>query len=188
MLTPAQRQDRFETLFPKVWEAAYRSAYALFPEKAEDCAQFAMLQLWTSEALETHPEPFARTCARNYALDLLKMDRRRPTVEVGDPPYSGQSPADATLEGELKTHLYECISRLEEELRNVVSLVTFGGMTFDDVARVLGISRTVAHGRYKRAKVRLSDCLRSKGIESPFGPAAEKPGTPVVIRGVHRGC
>lgn len=164
----------YDRLFNDLWKAAYRSAYFILKnrELAEDCAQHAMLQAWKyPDKLRNYPEAFVRRVAINCALDRVGRSAHHELPDLAA--EGGGSPEQAI-------DIKRCLEALPEELREVVMLRHFEGMTLEEVARILGGAATTIFNHFERAMTLLAACLAGKGHPAPFSGFRKKsPGSVV---------
>ena len=62
------------------------------------------------------------------------------------------------------SELSDCLSRLPDEMRDPIDFVYRDGRRVEDAARMVGIGVEAAKKRLQRARLRLADCLRAKGV------------------------
>jgi RNA polymerase sigma-70 factor (ECF subfamily) len=106
--------------------------------------------------------------AANTAMDHNKKVRRRPPAlpleapredEEGRtgivPEARGPSPAEGAMAAELRGAIDEALDELPEAFREVVVLREMEGLSYDDMARALGVSRGTVESRLFRARERL---------------------------------
>ncbi len=122
---------------------------------AEDVVQEAFIRFWKHQR-ELPGEPIALlvTSVRRAALDLARRETRRTAreeraVEGED----GFAPLfDAALDGDDRRDAIEAaLRRLPAEQREVLVLKIWGELTFDEIARQLGIPPNTAASRYRYA-------------------------------------
>lgn len=109
------------------------------------------------------------TCASRYCIDQIRRAKRRGRIEtplsdeVGYPDEDSDSKesefADRTLplpdqlaRDERDQQLIEAINALNPELRTVIDLLYLDGMTQDDAASVLGVTRRTIINRRNKAR------------------------------------
>ena len=103
---------------------------------------------------------------RSRALDYIKHRNKIPMVELSE---AAQIPSDEpTLEelilaDERKRIVNDAISQLSEEMRLVVHLVYFEGLTCEEAARVLKKNRKQVYNLLYRAKNALRAILGEEG-------------------------
>jgi RNA polymerase sigma factor (sigma-70 family) len=92
------------------------------------------------------------TCTANHAKNWNKADRRR-LRSTSEPAYPITDVAEAPLESlvcnEQLSRLGSALAELPFDQREVVVLHLHGGMTFQDIAGVRGISTNTAKSRYR---------------------------------------
>lgn len=99
--------------------------------------------------------------ARNLALNAIKRrgrGRSLPTDELALMTAPGPSPAEAAQAAELGRTL----TVLPEAQRTVVMLKVYRGMTFREIARVMGTSQNTAASRFRYALEKLRVLLGEK--------------------------
>ncbi len=122
------------------------------PEDAEEAVQEAFVRLW--EKRETWREDgsiraLLFTLTRNAAIDAHRKRRREtPLREVRWQAVSTPDPTpfEMAQEGELWAIAEAAVQRLPQRRQEVFRLVREGGLSYQEVSRVLGISpQTVAN-------------------------------------------
>jgi RNA polymerase sigma-70 factor (ECF subfamily) len=106
--------------------------------------------------------------AANTAMDHNKKVRRRPRSYSIDetredeegrtgisPPAPGPSPLREAMTAELRRALDGALDSLPDVYREVVVLREMEGLSYDDMARALGVSRGTIESRLYRARERL---------------------------------
>jgi RNA polymerase sigma-70 factor (ECF subfamily) len=74
------------------------------------------------------------------------------------------SPDNAAMRAELQLQLQEALNRMDPIDREVLTLRHFEELNNNEVAQVLGISKTAASNRYVRALGRLREALEGMGL------------------------
>ncbi|MFT7616642.1 MAG: RNA polymerase sigma-70 factor (ECF subfamily) [Planctomycetota bacterium] len=104
------------------------------------------------------------TVARNLSIDFLR--RRRPTsgltVSDGDdqtftlelPDSTHQSPQDAALIKELEENIQGTLNSLSDKLREVFILCAIQGLSYEEVANIVGCPAKTVSSRLSRARKR----------------------------------
>jgi RNA polymerase sigma-70 factor (ECF subfamily) len=106
--------------------------------------------------------------AVNAAKDYIKSRRRRPAASLEDLPGSASLPAPHTpmVEGlerrELRLEVRRAIGQLPRRFRNVLSLREIEGMSYNEIAEVLGLSLGTVESRLFRARRRLRALLAER--------------------------
>lgn len=164
----------FETLINRYNRMAYSIAMARLGNHAdvEDAVQEAWLQAFRSLHTLREPDKFLRWFAaivRNVSLAIA--DRRR--VErlhsaMGcDTMYDGRAVIE---DADLHRAVWSQVSNLTPDMREVLTLHYFAGMTTDEMSSSLGVSREAAKKRLQRARAMLS----SQAMHALFEPARER--------------
>jgi RNA polymerase sigma-70 factor (ECF subfamily) len=131
------------------------------PAEAEDVVQDAWISAWRGLSRFRGDAAAATWLYRvvtNSALGHLR--RRRPTVpleampvEPGADPHG--EPEYLALRGERVATVLRAIATLEPSQRVPLVLRELEGMSYDEVAEILGVSVTSLHSRLHRARVAL---------------------------------
>ncbi len=109
--------------------------------------------------------------ARNLAIRFIKKNRR---VELFDPDGTevnlsdDLSLEDSFQELERNRICRLCLERIEPDLREVLWLKYFEGMTYEEAASVMGINRKRVDKLLQRAKKHLRIELEKEGITNAF--------------------
>jgi RNA polymerase sigma-70 factor (ECF subfamily) len=106
--------------------------------------------------------------AANTAMDWNKKERRRrhlPLPEAPDGgdmlPGRGAGPAREASQHELGRRIDEAIAALPPKYLEIITLREVEGLSYEEIARVLDISKGTVESRLFRARERLRDRLRS---------------------------
>jgi RNA polymerase sigma-70 factor (ECF subfamily) len=111
--------------------------------------------------------------AVNAAKDYIKSRKRRPASSFDDLPGRAALPAHEQpfVEGlerrELRLQVRAAIERLPHRFRTVLALREIEGMTYNEIAEVLGLSLGTVESRLFRARRRLRGILTAE--ERPDG-------------------
>lgn len=129
---------------------------------AEDLVQDTFLQLHRARhdyRLGSPVRPWLMTIALNLKRDLLRRRGRRKegTLDLDGrhDPANGRSEARATA----RKDVHAALGELSEGMRDVVELHWFAGLSFPEVAAVLGIGTAAAKVRAHRAYEQLRSRL-----------------------------
>src|SRR5665213_1889289 len=183
LLQSAIAGDRvaLEALFGRNSRALYQTALRLLgnPEDAEDALQEGMLAAYRNLRRFQGRSQFSTWLTRiviNAALMRRRSQRAHPAVSLDErtrddqPPPAERfadnrpSPEDLCAGGELSARLKENLDNLSPLLRNAFQLREVQGLSADEAARALGVSRNTLKARLWRARqqlaVRLTDAWR----------------------------
>lgn len=126
------------------------------PADAEDVVQMAFVRWWRRfPDGDTENIPLLYAAVRTIALDLRRSDTRRAKREAGAEialPHGDAPMFDPMPEKKEAAEIVTlALSKLPEDQREVVTLKLWGGLTFQEIARAMGISINTVAGRYRYA-------------------------------------
>jgi RNA polymerase sigma factor (sigma-70 family) len=136
-------------------------------EDAEDAAQTTFT--YAVGALQRGVVPEAESAwllkiARNVCLNRWAANSRRDRIEVVRDPHVLQDVAVARESGDDElTALQEALARLTEQQRRAIVLREFNGLSYEEIARELGVSRGAVETLIFRARRSLARQLRGNG-------------------------
>ncbi len=165
-----------EKLFARNNRALYQTALRLLgnPEDAEDALQEGMLAAYRNLARFEGRSQFSTWLTRiviNAALMRRRSRKARPAVSleewIGDEqisaadwiPDDGPSPEQICAGIELSERLAENLQALSPFLRDAFELRELKGLSADEAAKVLGVSRNTLKARLWRARQELATRL-----------------------------
>ncbi len=137
------------TLFARQWCAA-----------PEDVVQEAFVKLSAQQCLPNDPVSWLFRVVRNGASSAARADRRRRLHETGAAahrPTWFASSENAAIDG---TEAAAALQALPIEERETVVAHLWGGLTFEQIGRMVGVSSSTAHRRYLKALSTLRERLR----------------------------
>lgn len=172
--------DKQEKLF-KQWVGEYKKlmfkvvkAYAASPQDQDDLFQEILLQLWSSiqifqgQAKET---TWIYRVALNTALVWRRGETRKRKryhkliIDFNGASDIQQSSCNPMRDSQILDQLYGAIRQLSKIDSSVV-LMYLDGVSYDEMAEILGISKSNVGVRLNRAKKKLAQLL--KGIIDDF--------------------
>jgi RNA polymerase sigma-70 factor (ECF subfamily) len=186
LVQSAQQGDTaaFEKLFVRYRARAYAVAVGMLkqPEDAMDVVQEAFIKAYRYLPRFQGASTFYTWLYRivvNQAIDHMRRKRRAPSVNFEDhvqnSPESVQLAGMPTVEAlpfarseeeELQSKLQEALSELPEHHRAVVVLREIEGMSYEEIASVLGVPRGTVMSRLfharRKLQVRLHDYLKGE--------------------------
>jgi RNA polymerase sigma-70 factor (ECF subfamily) len=155
--------------------AVYRAALPVVSSEAaaQDVVQEVFVELWC------HPQRFDPTlgsfrtyltlCARHRAHDLLRSELRRIGREDRHlrllPEPREASALEQLADAETASAVRDAVRNLPPDQREVVELAYFGGLSYRDVARRVGIPEGTAKSRVRLALARLETVLDRSLVE-----------------------
>ncbi|MCR5840984.1 MAG: sigma-70 family RNA polymerase sigma factor [Bacteroidales bacterium] len=140
-MTSERFQQEYLALADSLWQVAW---YILEDAaEAEDAVQELFLRLWRGkDALDgiRSPKGYAIRVLRNLCLDRIRQSRKMLPAE--DLPEAAQ-PArqdDAVDERERLAKVLDAIKSLPERQREVLTLRTLDGLSYEEIAKQTGIN------------------------------------------------
>lgn len=105
--------------------------------------------------------------AHNEAMNAIKKHRFLYSEEVDDLPSKEyeQNISELIDDDLLKTNVHDCLKQLETKYREVIQLVYFENMKYDDVSDVLHIPSSTVGVWLSRAKSKLKLICTQKGVK-----------------------
>ena len=137
------------TLFARQWCAA-----------PEDVVQEAFVKLSAHRPLPNDPVAWLFRVVRNGAASAARAERRRRRHETGAAAHRSLwfAPSEsAVIDG---TDAAAALQTLPIEEREAVVAHLWGGLTFEQIGRLAGVSSSTAHRRYLKALSTLRERLR----------------------------
>ena len=178
------RQEAFEVLFQRYKNGIFFVVRNYFPnkERAEEVFQEVFLKLLERLHHFDGSGSFRGwffTLCRNHCIDRLRQQARRP--ETPDSQWSNdEGDAQATPVGraadesmpaderaydlELAAQLETAIEKLPDEQRETFLMKERGGLTFEEIAKMTGVSINTVKSRMRYALESLRRSLRNKSF------------------------
>jgi RNA polymerase sigma-70 factor (ECF subfamily) len=116
---------------------------------ADDVVQEALLQLARQRAVPDDPPAWLFRAVRNAALTVRRGAVRRRKHETSAATERSawfESRAESRLDAQTAT---AALAELPEETREIVVAHLWGGLTFEQIAALVGMSSSTAHRRYE---------------------------------------
>lgn len=178
LIRQAQRGDieAFNTLVLRYQDRVYTLTYRIMCEEASaaDMAQEAFITAY--RRIETYRGGSFRSwllrIATNTCYDELRRLKRRPAVSIEDMPGADMddgpalpdhlpTPEQAAQQTELSQAIQDCISGLGDDQRIIIILSDVQGMSYQEIAAVVGTKVGTVKSRLSRARVSVRDCLQA---------------------------
>jgi RNA polymerase sigma-70 factor (ECF subfamily) len=157
--------ESFSRLCERHYPALVAIAYSRLAERhlAQDAAQETLLAAYRDIRKLKQPEQFAGWLAaicRNIATDMAKARARacEKHAEIADV-IDRIDPID---EGSDVVAVREIVRRLEPDAREVVYLRYYNQMSYDQIARMLGVSEEAVNGKLRRARAQIRRQLQRR--------------------------
>lgn len=151
-------------------KSAFRIALGLVGNKddAYDISQEAFLRVYKSAATYDEQKPFLPwfyTIISNLSKTWLRKRQTRENrmIDVDDASYllvDTSNPEDALVKKETISILRKAILELDFEDREIITLQHFRGMSYDEIADLLGIPRGTVMSRLYYARKKLGVLMR----------------------------
>ena len=178
----ARRGDHaaFEGLVRRYSERAYRAAYRVVRDQsqAEDIVQEALIKAYRGLRRFESRSSFYTWLYRivvNLALDRRRREKRAPTLEWDDTvakqvdpravPPSSEDPELATRRHEVLGLVADGIQQLPDGQREVLLLREVEGLSYEEIASTMGISKGTVMSRLHYARKKMVAYLKRAGIE-----------------------
>ncbi len=125
---------------------------------AEDVLQDALVEAWERCRGEAPPLALVFATIRRRAIDRVRSAERRVVREQAGEPASWFEPEIESRD----THrqLEEAVKNLSSAHREVVTLKTWGGLTFQEIADTIGVPLATAASRYRAALEELRGSMK----------------------------
>lgn len=144
-------------------------AYTLTSEECQDLAQEILLQAWKSAPSFSQRAGLATwfyRVALNTAMSWKRKDRprrlrQRPFLEVHAVPTADPESSEQVERREIVEQLYAAIHRLPKADTALV-LLSLEGLSYAQIAEVLGISESNVGVKLNRARKTLSELMKEK--------------------------
>ena len=160
----AGEMDAFAELVRRHQEAAWRAAYRMLsdPEAAEDVVQETFLRILESAARYRPTASFRTflfTVLRRLVIDRYR--KKQPVVMNSLPPVeAGDDPSDAVETQERREVVRRALGGLPERQRTALVLQQYEGLSYTEVAEVMGCSLGAVESLLVRARRTLRSALQ----------------------------
>ena len=131
----------------------YASQWCRCPQ---DCVQNALIKLTRSEEVPSAIVPWLYRVVRNEAISAGRSERRR---RFREDQYARQRFENSDSEPIDVDQLEQSLERLTPDLREIITAKIWGGLTFDEIAQVVGSSSTTVHRKYAKGLSQLKEKL-----------------------------
>lgn len=133
------------------------------PRDAEDLTQEALLRAWRAwpDALDpAQARPWLFKIALNLCRDHARRFSRRPAIEPLAEEFAPAAPSPDPAQAELVRIVREAVETLPEPQRHVFHLREDAGLSFREIADVLGCPLNTALGRMHDALEKIRKLVR----------------------------
>lgn len=163
-------QAAFADLVSRYQSAVYNMAYRMLgdPTEAEDAAQEVFVRAWNQLRTFQMDKRFSTwllSIASHYCIDLLR--RRKPTAPLDDVALFVESddpaPEELAERGEQRDAVKRLLNALPEKYRSVTVLRYYNDLSYDEIARMTGLTESAVKTQLHRARKMLAEQLSGKG-------------------------
>lgn len=167
-----------QELLDQQWEPLVRHLTSMcgYQDAAKDAAQEAFVRLWSRRG-EWNPTGTAQgllyRIARNLVLDSQKGKRVREAYasDEGNAPTSIPTPLDEAVAGSLQQDFEQALATLPPRRREVFRLSRFGGLSHNEIATAMDMSRRTVANHMSLALNDLRTLLHHHISGSPEAPS-----------------
>jgi len=165
----------FEQLFRAYGERVFRYALRLIsdPAKAEEVTNDVMIEVWkTAPRFEGRSKVStwilgitrhrALNAVRRKSLDTVDIDAVAEPAEAVDLAPAAERSRDGDT---LREALRRVLPRLSTDHRDVIELTFFHGLTYPEIAQVVGCPENTVKTRMFHARKQLERLLRGQGLD-----------------------
>jgi len=163
LIQEGRYSDALEQLLNRYEMKVFRMALTFLrePARAEEVTQEIFLKLW--QALPDYdgrasPGTWLYSIARNTCLSAARSGSYRKTLTLDE--FKERAAPPPPLIGDLE--LAQCIDRLPEVQRMVITLFYLQEKCVDEVARMLGIPEGTVKSHLHRARFALGEMMRRR--------------------------
>lgn len=140
---------------------------------AEEILQDVFLKLW--EKRDTLPEirsfrSYLFKMGRNHVLNYLRSEKRWEAIPVEEPVLPQPDPSEKIIIKEYYRIAQDAIADLPERRKQVFRLREEDGLSLDEIARVLGISKSAVKQHLYAASAHIRKYLRQYGVSTAYLP------------------
>lgn len=157
-------EQNVPSLRPRLTRQA--NAYLADMDEAEDVVQETLLKLWQLRGRipdAAHMEHLAIVVTRNACISFLRQKGRRPSMSIEEnASLEMKSPnAHQRMEqDEAEAWLKQCIHSLPDKQRAILRMRNVEGMSYGDIAKIIGTTESSVRGLICRARTTLLKQLK----------------------------
>ena len=136
------------------------------PAQSEEVAQEVLLEVWRTasrfDAAKGGGISWVMTIAHRRAVDRIRSETSATQREqkVAPDPVSGPDDVAEAVEANLESQrVRRCLNGLTEVQRESVKLAYYGGYTYPQVAKLLGVALGTVKTRIRDGLIRMRDCM-----------------------------
>ena len=130
---------------------------AQWTSAADDCVQEALVELASRQPKPDRPVAWLYRVVKRRALNHARSERRRAHREQ----IAWHERLQQSHSADVRRELLDSVDALPSELREIVVLKTWGGLTFEDISQAIGSSSSTVQRHYVKALQRLRELWSS---------------------------
>ncbi len=177
----------FESLVTQYEKLVYSVTYRMTGnrEDAMDLSQETFVKVWKSLKFFKFESAFSTWIYRvagNVCLDFLRRQKRTQSLTVSDEevqldlPDEEQDPAHMFMQKNGQEQIQQALETLEPEYRAALTLRAISGLSYQEIADVLGVQSGTVKSRISRGRERLRKKLVALGNILPETASNETKG------------
>jgi RNA polymerase sigma-70 factor (ECF subfamily) len=168
-------------IFDAVWEIAWESLARLSRADRQDLAQEVVIRVWQQRgqyrSARGNPEQWIRTITKRMSIDFRRSRGRFVPDEVPESMASdAPNPEETVMWSQLAELADHVLAKFPEGERRALILHEIEGKTFEEIAKIEGISKATAHARYMRGMEKLRKAKEDGTLETILVPVALEDG------------
>lgn len=136
--------------------------------RSEELFQEVFLQVWVKRRQYQYPRPFRPwlfTIATNHCRASFRS-AKPPNVTLQEaPPDRGPAPIDVLVAHENAGAIAQAVAALPAQQRSVVALRVWNGLSYAEIATIVGVSEETARSHMSHGLKSLRKCLEPKFVE-----------------------
>ncbi|MFP4152068.1 MAG: RNA polymerase sigma factor [Alkalispirochaeta sp.] len=168
-------QSFFETVYQEVFPILFKVVLRILrdQERAEEVCHDAFVRFYQhSTALPDVPQAkyWLLRVGKNLAYNVSKRRNREGIANqraYHEPRHNQVGSEAALLRDETVRLVHDAVQRLPRNLRDVIVLKEYGGLSYEEIAATLGISVSNAKVRVHRGRARLAKELEDSDVHIP---------------------
>lgn len=169
MNTSFQNIDAFKTLFQEHFNGLVNFVHSRYTkdwDDARDIVQTTFLKLWNNrERIQVNmsQKSYLYQACKNTALDRIRKYKNKQTIGLDDTLEINHIQEDVETHADsfyLKSKIVEALSSLKPKTRQIFELNKFEGLTYQEIADHMDISKRTVESNIAKALVILRDELK----------------------------
>lgn len=175
----AKDRGAFEELYALYYRRIFSYVFKLTrrAEMVEEVLNDVMLVIWKkAESFDGRSRPSTWIFGIAYHKSMKALAQRRPSDPTGEggereplEPIDHEQPESLLVRRELATTLGRALLEISAEQRAVVELTYYHGLSYQEIAAVVGCPVNTVKTRMFHARRRLRDLLPEMGVSSHAG-------------------